>query len=214
MNPFAWFALFGTMVGYYAYQKAQQAAPADADAGAAPADAFSSNAPSFAQGVISDVESLIGIAPVVSQSMLDYIQATESFSPTPYLDPPGNNKGLYSIGYGHQIVAGDQYWPHGPLTSISQDRAQSQFDLDVARAGAAVARLVTTPLSQGQFDALTDFVFNEGQANFASSTLLKLLNAGDYVGAANEFQKWVYASGQVNQGLVARRAYDTQSFTA
>jgi lysozyme len=43
------------------------------------------------------------------------------------------------------------------------------------------------PLQQGQYDAIADFIYNEGVAHFAGSTLLQKLNAGDYAGAAGEF---------------------------
>lgn len=214
MNPAMWLAIFGTMAGYLAWKQSHasldQTAYVTSDA--APPDAFSDNAPSIGQQIISDVENFIGLNADPSPSIRAYIQATESFSPTPYLDPPGNTIGQYSIGYGHKVVPGDQYWPYGPLTSITEDRAQTQFDLDVDRAGAAVSRLVTVPLTQGQFDALVDFTYNEGQGHLGSSTLLKKLNAGDYYGAAAEFQKWVYAGGRVLQNLVARRQYDAQTF--
>lgn len=218
MNPALWIAIFGTLAGYVAYQRRQELALAMAAAGAqyagdaAPPDAFSQNAPSWTQNLVADVESLVGLDAAVSPSMGAYIQAAESFSPTPYLDPAGNSLGQYSIGYGHKIVAGDPYWPAGPATSITPDDAQALFETDLSRAGAAVARLVTVPLSQGQYDAMAEFTYNEGQGHLAGSTLLKKLNAGDYYGAAAEFQKWVYAGGRVLPALQARRAYDAQVF--
>lgn len=51
---------------------------------------------------------------------------------------------------------------------------------DVAVAEAVVQRLVKVPLTQGQFDALVDFVFKLGGGRLASSTLLRNLNAGKY----------------------------------
>lgn len=212
MNPSLWLLIFGSMIGYGAYKAKQASMIVYSPSDAAPADAFSDNSPSLEQSIIYDIENAVGIDAAPSAGMLAFIQATESFSPTPYLDPPGNAKGQYSIGYGHLISPGDSYWPYGRLTSISQDQAQTQFERDVDAAGAVVSRLTTVPLTQGQFDALTDFVFNEGQTNFASSTLLKKLNAGDYVGAAAEFKKWVYAGGQVLDTLVARRQTDALYF--
>jgi lysozyme len=45
-------------------------------------------------------------------------------------------------------------------------------------------------LTVDQKVALLDFIYNVGSGNFRSSTLLKKLNAGDYAGAAAEFDKW------------------------
>ena len=44
------------------------------------------------------------------------------------------------------------------------------------------------------------------------STLLKKLNAGDYSGAAAEFDKWVFAGKVKLNGLVKRRASERQLF--
>ena len=63
-----------------------------------------------------------------------------------------------------------------------------------------------------EFDALVDFAFNCGCGAFAGSTLLKLLNAGDYPGAAAQFDVWDHASGKVVAGLLRRREAETQEF--
>jgi lysozyme len=55
---------------------------------------------------------------------------------------------------------------------------------DVACAEHAVEHLVKVPLTQGQYDALSSFNYNEGTGRLQSSTRLKILNAGDYGGAA------------------------------
>lgn len=214
MTPLVWLAIFGTMAGYYAWEARQRSLNASAYvvSDAAPADAFTANAPDWGQTILYDFGNLVGLNPQVSPGMAAYIMATETFSPVPYLDPPGNTQGRYSIGYGHQIQPGESFWPYGGVTRISADQAATVFDSDVARAGDVVSRLVTVPLTQGQFDALTDFVYNEGQSNFASSTLLAKLNQGDYYGAAAEFKKWIYAGGRALNSLVARRQYDAQVF--
>ena len=76
---------------------------------------------------------------------------------------------------------------------------------DSSVAGKAVKRLVKTPLTQKQYDALVSFTFNAGEGNFAKSTLLKKINSGDCVGAGNEFLKWNKSNGRVLRGLTKRR---------
>jgi len=61
---------------------------------------------------------------------------------------------------------------------------------------------------------LVDFTYNLGAGKLASSTLLIKLNAGDYAGAAREFDKWVMAGGKPLPGLVKRRAAERQMFEA
>ena len=53
---------------------------------------------------------------------------------------------------------------------------------------------------------------NAGQGNFANSTMLRLLNSGDYDGAAAQFDRWSYAGGQQIAGLLRRRPAETAEF--
>jgi len=146
-----------------------------------------------------------------SQGALDFIRQTESLSLVPY-QGKADRAGVYTIGYGHKIVPGDPYWPLGEITAISADEADSLFRFDVDNAADTVRRLVAVPLAQGQFDSLVSFVMNLGSGNFAGSTLLRKLNAGDYVGASQEFQRWVYSNGRIQPGLVTRRVAEAATF--
>ena len=62
--------------------------------------------------------------------------------------------------------------------------------------------------------ALVDLVFNIGAGNFQHSTLLRLLNAGDYAGASEQFQRWNRANGNVLAGLTKRRAAEAALFNS
>jgi len=89
--------------------------------------------------------------------------------------------GVWTIGYGHTAgVASGQI--------ISLDSVEQLLIEDMRKHEKNVRGLVKVPLRQNQFDALVSFDFNLGALNV--STLLKLLNAGNYQGAANEFPRW------------------------
>lgn len=76
---------------------------------------------------------------------------------------------------------------------------------EVRRAAAAVDRNVRVRLTPTGYAAWVSFVYNVGERNFAKSTALEKLNAGDTVGACNEMPRWVYAGGRKLKGLVKRR---------
>lgn len=57
--------------------------------------------------------------------------------------------------------------------------------------------------------ALYSFAYNVGVGNFAKSTLLKKLNAGDPQGACDEMKRWVHAKGEVWKGLMTRREIES-----
>ena len=54
------------------------------------------------------------------------------------------------------------------------------------------------------------FTYNVGSGAFASSTLLKKLNAGDVPGACKELQRWTYAGGKQWKGLITRREIERE----
>lgn len=113
--------------------------------------------------------------------------------------------GVWTLGYGHtENVA--------PGQSETLGKAETDLVSDLATAEAAVRRLVAVPLTQGQFDALVSFTFNEGQKSLRMSTMLRLLNAGDYAGAARAFMSWDVIAGQHSAGLQRRRQAEIALF--
>ena len=139
-----------------------------------------------------------------SAAGLDLIKGFESYSATAYLCPAK----VLTIGYGH---TGSDVKPG---MRITVQRGMELLAQDVNRFERAVNRLVTVPLTQGQFDALVSFAFNvgEGAGGLQTSTLLKKLNARDYAGAAAQFNLWNKSKGKVLAGLVRRRAAERKMF--
>lgn len=130
-----------------------------------------------------------------SKQGLALTEGFESCRLTAYQD----TRGIWTIGYGH---TGSDVWEG---LTITPDEASTLLIHDSARAELAVNTYVDVPLTQCQFDALVDFVFNVGAEAFKNSTLLKLLNQGNFEGAADEFEKWDHAAGKVVAGLLRRR---------
>ncbi|HEV2133810.1 MAG TPA: lysozyme [Terracidiphilus sp.] len=132
----------------------------------------------------------------LSNAGLNLIRQSEGFRAQVYNDAAG----LPTIGYGHKLRPGESF-PNG----ITETQAEQLLAADAGIAGQAVERLVTVPLTQGQFDALVDFCFNLGQGRLAGSTLLRDLNAGDYDAARQQLLLWDHSGTQVLPGLQARR---------
>jgi lysozyme len=103
---------------------------------------------------------------------------------------------------------------------ITAERAEELLRADVARFEQVVRQQVKVPLTQGQFDALVSFVFNVGAGAFRRSTLLRRLNARDYMGAAMQFERWVQGRHRAHgerltlPGLVRRRRAEARMFIA
>lgn len=127
----------------------------------------------------------------------------------PYRDPVG----FPTIGYGcllsRDARADLAQWP-----PITRDEADERLADELAATLARVERLVRVPVTDEQMAALTDFAFNLGAGALQVSTLLRMLNRGDYEGAADQFGRWVYAGALRLPGLVRRRAAERDLFTS
>lgn len=132
----------------------------------------------------------------------ELIAEFEGFRAKPYQDAVG----VWTIGYGHTEGV-------GPSTKrVTKKQALELLEKDAAKAATAVRDLVHVRLTQNQFDALVSFTFNLGAGALAESTLLRLLNEGDYTGARKQFVFWDHAGGQVLEGLKVRRQAEAALF--
>lgn len=132
---------------------------------------------------------------------LDIVKEAEGLRLSAYLCPAG----IPTIGYGHTkgVKLGD---------TCTKEQAEKWLENDFFTAKQEVKAVVKVPLRENQLDALASFVFNLGVRKLTQSTLLKKLNAGDYSGAAAEFDKWVFAGNVKLNGLIKRRAKERKLF--
>lgn len=121
---------------------------------------------------------------------------------TAYQDP----RGIWTIGYGH---TGDVH----PGQTITQEQAVALLFSDLRTAVQCVNDAVTVGLTQSQFDALVDFAFNVGAANFQHSTLLRDINESRFPDALTQFRLWDHCGGIVNAGLLRRRNAEAAEFS-
>lgn len=113
--------------------------------------------------------------------------------------------GVWTIGYGHTkgVKEGDE---------ITSSEAEQLLVEDLTAISNDLNRLVNVAVTEGQYIALLSLAFNIGATALKKSTLLFKLNHGDYSGAADEFNKWVYAGGKVSDGLKRRREAERNLF--
>ena len=141
----------------------------------------------------------------ISNSGLEMIQRFEGFRAHTYRD----GAGFATIGYGHKLL-NCQSFPNG----ITMDDAVSILRADVHEAEKVIEELVRVPLTQGQFDALVDFIFNLGAERFRRSTLLRALNGGRYQAAGEQLLRWDLIDGTESQGLRDRRLAEMNLWNA
>ena len=135
------------------------------------------------------------------------IKQFEGFRSKPYLCPAG----VPTIGYG------STYYPDGKKVTlrdnpVTEADATAMLRSMLVRYENGVDRYVQVPITQGQFDALVSFAYNVGLSALKGSTLLRLVNERNFVGAAAQFSRWNKAGGKVLPGLTRRREAERKLF--
>ena len=115
----------------------------------------------------------------------------------------------WTVGYGHTSSA-----RHG--MSVTEGDAERLLREDVRPLETVLADTVRAPLNQNEHDALVSLIFNIGEENWRKSTVLRKLNAGDKLAAAQAFEMWTKArvNGELValDGLMRRRAAEKSLF--
>ena len=136
-------------------------------------------------------------------ALLHYFEGCELSA---YPDPATNGD-PWTIGYGCTgpgIVRG---------LSITQSEADALFaKMLTSEFEPGVSSAFNLPITQGQFDACVCLAFNIGIGKFKASTLVRMFNAGNVAGAADQFLRWDKAAGQSMKGLRRRRAAERAVF--
>ena len=144
----------------------------------------------------------------ISPAGLDLIKQFEGLRLKPYLD----SVGVPTIGWG------TIRYPNGSIVGINdrvitEAEAESFLQNDVKRFELDVDAMATDVLTQNQFDALVSFTYNLGAGALKGSTLLKKVNVNPNDPTIRmEFVKWVYAGGEVLEGLKKRRIMEADLY--
>lgn len=132
-----------------------------------------------------------------SQKLIDHIKHSEACALQAYQD----SAKVWTIGYGHTagVKRGDR---------CTQYQAEQWLKEDLTRfeAEANKVKRITT---QGQYDAVLDFIYNCGPGNFKSSTLKKYIESGRKTyEIQQQFLRWVNSGGKFQGGLYTRRIWE------
>lgn len=144
---------------------------------------------------------------------LDLTKRSEGFIAKPYNDAVR----YCTIAYGHLIKLRpcDGTEPENWRRGIAEPDGATLLvkDMRLAEAAVLTATSSSITLTDGQYAALCDFVFNVGSKNYLSSTLRTRVNSGDFRDVPRQFRRWTQASGKVLPGLVTRREREIALFT-
>jgi lysozyme len=144
---------------------------------------------------------------LTNQAGVELIKEFEGLRLRAYLCPAG----VATIGYGTTI------YPTGRKVQLGDTCTEGQAEQflrhDLRAFEREVERMVRVPVNPNEYSALVSFAYNLGAEALRKSTLMRLLNAHNYAGAAEQFARWTYAGGKSLPGLVRRRAAERALFT-
>lgn len=131
----------------------------------------------------------------LSAAGLVSIALHEGYRPAAYRPVPGD---VPTIGFGttEGVKMGDTITPPQALVRALRD---------VQRFEGALKTCVTVPLHLHEYEAFLSLAYNIGSGAFCSSTLVRVLNSGDYRGACDQILRWDKFQGQPLPGLTKRR---------
>jgi lysozyme len=131
----------------------------------------------------------------LSATALVALLVHEGYRDNAYIPVAGD---VPTIGFGTTtgVKLGDRTTPEKAITVALRD---------VQGFEGAIKECVTVPLAQHEYDAFVSLSYNIGSNAFCRSTLVKKLNAGDYVGACNQILRWDQFKGKPLSGLTKRR---------
>jgi GH24 family phage-related lysozyme (muramidase) len=142
----------------------------------------------------------------ISDTGLRLIKAFEGFRP----DDRTLVTGIRVVGYGHRLET------DADPVHMSRADAEEQLLDDLEPIEEIVNDEVHAPLSQGQFDALCSLALNIGVDAFRSSDIVRAMNNGRVLDAANGFDVWrkatVNGKTYVVDALMRRRTAEKSLF--
>lgn len=131
----------------------------------------------------------------LSATALVAILLHEGYRENAYIPLAGD---IPTIGFGTTsgVKLGDKTTPEKAILLAQRD---------IEKFEGAIKECVKVPLSQNEYDAFISLSYNIGTGAFCRSTLVKKLNAGDYIGACNQILRWNQFKGKPLAGLTKRR---------
>lgn len=138
-----------------------------------------------------------------SQTLIDAIKKFESC----VLDAYQDSVGVWTIGYGHTegVKKGDRITLYQAEKFLKDDLAKFE----------PVANKCKRIATQGQYDAVLDFIYNCGPKNWESSTLKRYIEGSHKTWEIQEqFLRWVNAGGKKLGGLVSRRIWEAARYNS
>lgn len=144
--------------------------------------------------------------------VLPMLKKHEGFRTNAYKDIVG----VVTIGYGFTAAVIPGLRMGDTISRDKADKLLYQFTVDnYARPlWSAITVRDNSSFTPEMFASIISLAYNVGVTAIKNSTLVKKVNARDFLGAKEEFMKWNKAGGKVVAGLTSRRVDEANVFSA
>lgn len=151
---------------------------------------------------------LIALVMVTWRTVIrNFLQQWEGFSSSPYWDVSH-----WSWGYGTRVPNSTNNKNVVPSGTITRQQAMTDLVNYINNDFQTLTPLVKTSLNKNQWAALLSFSYNLGVDD--AQRLLPNLNSQNWSALGTQWNKYIYAGGQVSQDLVNRRAAEWRLFNS
>jgi lysozyme len=134
---------------------------------------------------------------------LTQLRRLESCSLKAYWDRNG-----WAIGYGYHCPT------LNALSTCTPEQAETWLvDYTETMSHGMCSLIKTNLINQGQFNALSCFVYNIGLTAFATSHVLQRLNDGQFAAVPDEMLRWIYSQHTIDPVLQTRRKIEVALWT-
>lgn len=135
----------------------------------------------------------------VPNEAVSLVKKWEGFRSKAYVCPAG----VWTCGYGSTQINGR---PVKSTDVVNEVQAEKLLIDDLSNRLGLLRVWCKVKLTSGQTSAILSLMYNIGNTAFKNSTLLRLLNSGDYNAARKQLLVWNKVNGRPNQGLINRRS--------
>jgi GH24 family phage-related lysozyme (muramidase) len=137
----------------------------------------------------------------INQAGLELVKSFEGLRLNAYQD----SVGVWTIGYGSTkgVKRGQR---------ITEEEAEELLREDLSTAEAGVEAALAEDVTDNQFAACVSLAFNVGVGAFRKSSIVKFINSGDPLLAADRFLLYDRAGGKKLAGLTRRRKAERKLF--
>ncbi len=142
----------------------------------------------------------------ISEQGIELLKHFESYEMKAYTCPAG----VWTIGWGFTRINGIKV-KEGDMMPLEEANKELEKQLRTYE-NIVKKAIMIKKINQNQYDALVSLCYNIGGSSFRRSSIVKLVNSRNFIGACRIFNLWSRAAKKRSKGLLRRRISERNLF--